>query len=129
MGRWQKISDKPLMVCDTGHNADGVERVMEQLRSTEKENLHMLWGMVNDKDLESVLRLLPVHARYYFTKASIPRALDPELLAGAAEEHGLQGQVYENVKTAVEAAKKNASDNDLIFIGGSTFVVAEALEK
>lgn len=129
MGRWQKISDKPLMVCDTGHNADGVERVMEQLRSTEKENLHIVWGMVNDKDLESVLRLLPVHARYYFTKASIPRALDPELLAGAAEEHGLQGQVYENVKTAVEAAKKNASDNDLIFIGGSTFVVAEALEK
>lgn len=129
MGRWQKISDNPLMVCDTGHNADGIGRVMEQLKSTEKENLHIVWGMVNDKDLESVLRLLPENARYYFTKACIPRALDPELLAGAAGQLGLQGQVYENVKTAVEAAKKNASDNDLIFIGGSTFVVAEALEK
>ncbi|WP_291862301.1 folylpolyglutamate synthase/dihydrofolate synthase family protein [Marinilabilia sp.] len=129
MGRWQKISDNPLMVCDTGHNADGIDRVMEQLRSTEKENVHIVWGMVNDKDLEGVLRLLPENARYYFTKATIPRAMEPELLARAAEKLGLQGQVYENVKTAVEAAKKNASDNDLIFIGGSTFVVAEVLEK
>lgn len=129
LGRWQKLSEHPTVICDTGHNVDGISEVMQQLMLQGKENLHIVWGMVNDKDILGVLKLLPVNARYYFTRASIPRAIDEKLLEEDAGKIGLRGESFKNVRLAIEAAKKNATDNDLIFIGGSTFVVAEALEK
>ncbi|MFO7999940.1 MAG: folylpolyglutamate synthase/dihydrofolate synthase family protein [Marinilabilia sp.] len=127
-GRWQKISGRPLMICDTAHNADGLCQVINQISQGDYDLVHMVWGMVNDKDVNEIFALLPRDARYYFTRASIPRAIDPSELQQAASSAGLQGDAYTGVKQAVEAAKKNAGDNDLIFIGGSTFVVAEALE-
>ncbi|MGQ1888946.1 bifunctional folylpolyglutamate synthase/dihydrofolate synthase [Thermophagus sp. OGC60D27] len=128
-GRWQVVARHPMTVCDTGHNVDGIERVMGQLKTVAHEKMHIVWGMVNDKDTQSILKLLPKEACYYFTRASIPRALDEKKLGEAAEKMGLKGETYPNVRLAVAAAKKNAGDKDLIFIGGSTFVVAEALEK
>jgi len=128
-GRWQVISRKPLMICDTGHNADGIERVSAQLKRITAEKTHIVWGMVNDKDVQGIMKFLPQNALYYFTRASIPRALDEHILGKLAEEAGLKGETYPDVSSAVAAARKNASDNDLIFIGGSTFIVAEALEK
>ncbi|MFW6268012.1 MAG: bifunctional folylpolyglutamate synthase/dihydrofolate synthase [Marinilabiliaceae bacterium] len=127
-GRWQKIADHPLMICDTAHNADGLCQVVRQIESGKYHQVHIVWGMVNDKDVKEVLDLLPGDALYYFTQASIPRALDPVEILRAAREIGLKGEIYPDVKRAVEAAKKNASNNDLIFIGGSTFIVSEALE-
>jgi dihydrofolate synthase/folylpolyglutamate synthase len=127
MGRWQVLSEKPLVICDTGHNEDGVKWVVRQLLKSSCEKLHMVWGMVGDKDLRGILQLLPTHAVYYFTQAALPRSLDAGKLQAQALLQGLQGQVYPSVAEAVAAAKKNAGDNDLIFIGGSTFVVAEAL--
>lgn len=127
MGRWQVLSEKPLVICDTGHNEDGVKWVVRQLLKSSCEKLHMVWGMVGDKDLRGILQLLPTYAVYYFTQAALPRSLDAGKLQAQALLQGLQGQVYPSVAEAVAAAKKNAGDNDLIFIGGSTFVVAEAL--
>jgi dihydrofolate synthase/folylpolyglutamate synthase len=129
LGRWQKVSERPLVICDTGHNADGIERVVAQIKALGRQHVHIVLGMVNDKDVKTILKLLPVNARYYFTRASIPRALDEKVLHEAAQRAGLTGEHWPNVLSALEAAKKNASDNDLIFIGGSTFVVAEALGK
>ncbi|HKK68854.1 MAG TPA: folylpolyglutamate synthase/dihydrofolate synthase family protein, partial [Bacteroidales bacterium] len=127
-GRWQKLSDNPLVVCDAGHNVDGIREVVRQLEASGREKIHIVLGMVNDKDVKSVLALLPENARYYFTKAAIPRAMDEKLLQDEAKNYGLSGEAWGNVRLAIESAKKNASDNDLIFIGGSTFVVGEALE-
>lgn len=129
LGRWQKLSEQPLVICDTGHNVDGVSGVVKQLTLQAKDNIHIVWGMVGDKDIEGVLKLLPMGARYYFTRADIPRAKNEKELKEAAAKYGLEGESFPNVRFAIEAAKKNATDNDLIFIGGSTFVVAEALEK
>ena len=128
-GRWQVISRKPLMICDTGHNADGIERISAQLKRITVDKIHIVWGMVNDKDVQGIMKLLPQNALYYFTRASIPRAMDEHILGKLAGEAGLKGETYPDVSAAVAAARKNASDNDLIFIGGSTFIVAEALEK
>jgi dihydrofolate synthase/folylpolyglutamate synthase len=128
-GRWQKLSDSPLVVCDAGHNVDGISKVVKQLEASGRENIHIVWGMVDDKDVTGVLSILPKTARYYFTKAAIPRAMDEKALQEAAESYGLRGEACGDVRSAIESAKKNASDNDLIFIGGSTFVVAEALEN
>ena len=127
-GRWQKISDHPLVICDTAHNTDGLRQVMNQIKEGDYGQVHIVWGMVNDKDVKEILNLLPGGAFFYFTQASIPRALDAKELYRAARKIGLKGEVFTSVEKAVDAAKKNASDNDLIFIGGSTFVVAEALE-
>ncbi|PWD99874.1 bifunctional folylpolyglutamate synthase/dihydrofolate synthase [Marinilabilia rubra] len=129
LGRWQILSENPLVICDTGHNADGVAKVVAQLKRGKNQKIHIVWGMVNDKDASGILKMLPEDADYYFTRASIPRALDEKKLLDQALKVGLSGESYPNVQLAVKAAKKNASDNDLIFIGGSTFVVAEALEK
>jgi len=125
MGRWQKLQDKPLIICDTGHNVDGITQVLGQLNRIKRENLHMVIGMVGDKDIEGVLSLLPKGAIYYFTKASIPRALNELTLAEKAFKFDLKGETFPTVQEALHAAKKNANPNDLIFIGGSTFVVAE----
>lgn len=126
-GRWQIIGHNPLIVCDTGHNEGGIKLVVEQINQTAWKELHIVIGMVNDKDQSEVLALLPANAHYYFTKAAIPRAEKPEVLAKKAEQFGLTGNCYSSVSEAFLAARANAGKNDLIFIGGSTFVVAEIL--
>jgi len=126
-GRWQILSRSPLTVCDTGHNREGLEYVMRQVRATAIGKVHMVIGFVNDKDLGSVLPLFPKDAMYYFTRAAVPRALDEKLLRAAAEGFGLRGTAYPTVSEAVEAARVAAATRDMIFIGGSTFVVADAL--
>lgn len=124
-GRWQKLGEQPLIICDTAHNADGIRLVIEQLQGITYNHLHMVIGMVKDKDRSAVLRLLPVDATYYFCQANIPRALDADVLKDEAESYGLMGEVIRNVNEAIDRAKTRAGKNDLIFIGGSTFVVAE----
>ncbi len=126
-GRWQILGTSPLTICDTGHNREGLEYVLDQVRRTPKSVLHIILGFVNDKDLGSVLPLFPTDALYYFTKASVPRALNEEILQLEASKHGLTGQCFSDVKTALSSARKNAGKTDLIFIGGSTFVVAEVV--
>lgn len=127
MGRWQILGANPKIVCDTGHNAEGVIELVEQIAQTPYEKLHMVWGMVNDKDINKVLQLLPKNANYYFAKADIPRGLDAEKLKSEAQKHGLRGDNCLTVAEAFRKAKINAEPNDLIFIGGSTFIVAEVL--
>lgn len=126
-GRWQILGKEPLIICDTGHNREGLEYVLEQIKRIQKAKLHMIIGFVNDKDLSGVLPLFPQDATYYFTKASVPRALDENILKTDASRFGLTGDSFDNVAIAVQAARKNAGKNDMIFIGGSTFVVADAL--
>jgi dihydrofolate synthase/folylpolyglutamate synthase len=126
-GRWQILSFTPLTICDTGHNKEGLEYVLEQIKSVPKSALHIILGFVNDKDLGSVLPLFPTNALYYFTKASVPRALDEVNLKSEAAKFGLKGLSFPDVATALDCARKNAIESDLIFIGGSTFVVAEVI--
>ena len=127
MGRWQIIGHHQLTICDTGHNPAGIKLVVEQINQTAWKELHIVIGMVNDKDQNEVLSLLPANARYYFTKAAIPRAAEPEDLKFKAERFGLKGNCYPTVRQALSAALANAGENDLVFVGGSTFVVAEIL--
>lgn len=127
MGRWQQLQSSPKIICDIAHNAHGLRYIAEQLRSEKFDRLHIVFGMVNDKDVKSVLALLPEDALYYFTKASVERALDEKMLAQQAAGFGLHGATYDSVSSAVTAAKENADKNDLIFIGGSSFIVADAL--
>jgi dihydrofolate synthase/folylpolyglutamate synthase len=129
LGRWQYLGYNPRIICDTGHNLDGISMLVDQIRNTPHEQLHIVLGMVNDKDHAAVLGILPKEATYYFTRASIPRSLDEKALQQMAEKMQLSGNTYPDVHTALNAAKKNANANDLIFIGGSTFIVADALEK
>lgn len=126
-GRWQILCEKPFTVCDTGHNKEGLEYVVKQIGRVPKSVLHMVIGFVNDKDLSKVLPLLPVEAIYYFTRASVARALDENILRNRAAEYGLKGESYPDVKTAIKAASGAASSEDMIFVGGSTFIVADAL--
>lgn len=126
-GRWQVLQEKPKIVCDTGHNAHGIRYIVEQLKQEKHNRLHVVFGMVNDKDIASVLAMLPRQAIYYFTRASVERALNEETLARQAASFGLEGNTFEDVSTAVNAAKENADENDFIFIGGSSFIVADAL--
>ena len=109
------------------HNEAGIKYVVEQLENLPKRNLHMVIGMVNDKNHDAVLKLLPKKAQYYFTKANIPRALDSNILQNKAKYYGLSGDVFLSVEEAFKEAKRKAGPLDVIFIGGSTFVVAEAL--
>ena len=127
MGRWQKLSENPLIYCDTGHNIDGIKYVVEQLRHIPHNNLHMVIGVVADKNIDGMLALLPKNATYYFTQAAIPRALNHEELKKRAAEHQLYGHSYSTVALALAAAKEASNPNDLIFVGGSTFVVAEVV--
>ena len=128
MGRWQTIDEKPLTICDTGHNVGGMQYIVRQLQQTPHKRLHIVIGMVNDKDVDSVLRLLPTDAVYYFTQASVKRAMPAEELARKASHlQGAEEGVFQDVPSAYRAAKRNATDDDLIFIGGSTFVVADLL--
>ena len=124
-GRWQVLQENPKMIADTGHNESGMEEVIRQLQSLSYDQLWMVIGMVQDKDIGKVLDLLPKEATYIFCQAAIPRALDAATLAAKAGEKGVQGKVIPRVAEAIDFARKNARANDLIFIGGSTFVVAE----
>lgn len=126
-GRWQVLGEHPAIVCDTGHNEDGIKEVVAQIKATPHERLHIVFGMVNDKAITPVLKLLPLEAVYYFTQAQIPRSLDAHVLMQTAEGLGLKGRAFTSVEAAYTEAKKNAGFNDLIFIGGSTFVVAEVV--
>jgi dihydrofolate synthase/folylpolyglutamate synthase len=127
-GRWQQIGSTPKIICDTGHNQDGIKNIVAQLKQEHFEKLHVVFGTVNDKDLSLILPLLPKKAVYYFTKADISRALDEHKLKDEAQKYNIHGKTYTNVKEAYQAAKQAASENDMIFVGGSTFVVAEVLE-
>lgn len=127
MGRWQILNKKPLVICDSGHNEAGIGYVVNQINETKHHNLHMVIGMVNDKAIDKMLSQLPDNATYYFAKADVPRGLDPLLLKAQAGKFGLIGKHYASVKKAYKAALKNAGPKDLVFIGGSTFVVAEVL--
>ena len=127
LGRWQTIHHNPLTICDTGHNEDGIQNILKQLRQTPHEQLHIVWGTVNDKNIEKLLALLPINAIYYFCEANIPRAMPKEKLLTFAKQYKLKGQYYSSVKAALSSAYNNANIKDLIFIGGSTFVVAEVL--
>jgi dihydrofolate synthase/folylpolyglutamate synthase len=126
-GRWQVLSKTPLTICDTGHNKEGLEYVLGQVKRVRKSALHIVLGFVNDKDLGSVLPLFPKEAFYYFTKASVPRALNEVILKTEAEKFGLFGESFPDVASALGCARKKAKPSDMIFIGGSTFVVAEAI--
>jgi dihydrofolate synthase/folylpolyglutamate synthase len=127
MGRWQILGNNPKVVCDTGHNKDGLQLVTAQLAKESFEKLHIVLGVVSDKDLASVLPLFPKNATYYFCKPNIPRGMDASLLLSSARGFGLMGEEYISVLNAYKAALRAASERDLIFIGGSTFVVAEVL--
>lgn len=126
-GRWQQLSDKPLVICDTGHNAHGLAYVAEQLRRSQCEKLYCVIGFVKDKEIGSCLQLLPKKAHYLFTAAHSERSLPASELAEKAADYGLAGEVVEGVSNALNRARELASEQDMIFVGGSNFVVAEVL--
>lgn len=127
MGRWQKLEENPTIICDTGHNIGGMKYIVEQLSRMKYDKLHIIIGMVNDKDISGVISLLPKNAKYYFTQASVKRALPAEQVKEIANNYGLKGEAYSSVEKALTIAKNNAKENDLIFIGGSTFIVADLI--
>ncbi len=126
-GRWQQLHDKPKVICDTAHNKEGLKYVIAQLKKETYNRLHIVLGFVSDKKLEDVLPLFPKDANYHFCKPDIPRGLDEKVLLKAASQFHLKGAAYKSVQEAYEVALRNANKDDLIFIGGSTFVVAEIL--
>ncbi len=127
LGRWQVLQNKPKVVCDTGHNRDGLSFVMKQIKSENYNRLHIVFGVVNDKDLNSIVDLLPRNATYYFCKPDIPRGLEAEVLKERFIPFGLIGKAYNSVNEAYKMALKQADNDDFIFVGGSTFVVAEII--
>jgi dihydrofolate synthase/folylpolyglutamate synthase len=126
-GRWQQLGANPKIICDTAHNAHGLTVVMEQLKKEKYHQLHIVLGVVNDKKLEDILILLPKNAQYYFCKPNIPRGLEANVLEEKALPFGLKGAIYNSVSEAYENSRKNAVTEDFIYVGGSTFVVAEIL--
>lgn len=124
-GRWEVILQKPKLVLDVAHNVDGVKQLVEQLEFETFDHLYMVIGMVKDKDVDEVLKLLPRYARYYFTKAQIPRAMDQEDLLQRAKQHGLNGYSFDDVNIALKEVLTHAKENDLILVCGSVFLVAE----
>jgi len=126
-GRWQQLNSAPKTICDTAHNKHGLEIVLNQLKKEQFDTLHFVFGVVNDKDLDEILPLFPKNAVYYFCKPNLPRGLDALILEQKSKEFGLLGKVYNSVSEAYENAKENATITDFIYIGGSTFVVAEIL--
>ncbi|HEY0244752.1 MAG TPA: folylpolyglutamate synthase/dihydrofolate synthase family protein [Mucilaginibacter sp.] len=126
-GRWETINTSPLTICDTGHNPEGIREVLKNISVVPYQQLHFVLGMVNDKDSSKVLSMLPKDAIYYFCKPDIPRGLDAESLKYKAKEFGLYGDAYLSVKEALTAAQEDAYASDLVFVGGSTFVVAEII--
>ncbi len=127
LGRWEILGANPRVICDTAHNEAGIRIVMEQLQNVPAKNIHIVWGMVGDKSIEKILPLLPANAVYYFTQPSIPRAMPVDIMVEKARDAGLSGSNHKLVEEAFKAALKNAETEDTIFIGGSTFVVADLL--
>ena len=127
LGRWQKLAVQPTVICDTGHNVEGITEIVKQLKITPHKQLHIIFGMVNDKDILGVLHILPKEAIYYFTKPQIDRAVNEEELNQLAKEVGLNGTSYSSIEIALDEAKKQSEKEDLIFIGGSSFMVADLL--
>ena len=127
MGRWQQLESSPRLICDTGHNTGGIQYIVRQLQNESYQNLRIIIGMVNDKDISGVLKILPKDATYYFTKASVKRALPENELQELAQKAGLKGNAYPTVVEAVQAAKKDCPPKDFIFVGGSSFIVADLL--
>lgn len=125
MGRWQVLSKHPLVIADTGHNIAGINEIKKQLANTRYDKLHFVLSVVNDKDIDGILQLLPEDAEYYFCKANIPRGLDVDILTEKAIAAGLKGNRYKSVADAFDAARNNAKNDDLVFVGGSNFTVAE----
>lgn len=126
-GRWQIISRQPLIICDTGHNKEGIEYITRQLAEIKKGRKHLIIGFVKDKDLDSILPLFPPEAKYYFTKPSVMRGLDENILKETGRKYGLKGEAFPTVEDALNCARKHAEKEDTIFIGGSTFIVADIL--
>ncbi len=126
-GRWQRINDIPKVICDTGHNIGGIQYIVRQLNSEKYRTLRIVIGMVNDKDINGVLSILPQDAIYYFTQASIPRALPSQEMMQKGLAHGLIGTHFPTVKEAYKKAINDSDPSDLIFVGGSTFIVADLL--
>ena len=126
-GRWQQIQVNPTIVCDTGHNVAGISSIVTQIQQQSYKHLHIVIGMVNDKDIKGVLQLLPTEATYYFTQASIQRAMPAKVLQTLAEPLQLKGETYPTVMEATKAAIANSTKHDFIFIGGSSFIVADLL--
>jgi len=127
MGRWQKIGDQPTIICDTAHNKDGLSYVLEQLKNQEFDTLHIVIGIVKDKNIADILPLFPKNAVYYFCKPKIFRGLDENILARQFYDLNFKGEIYKSVNKAFKTAKKQAKKSDLIYVGGSNFVVAEVL--
>ena len=125
LGRWQQIHSNPKVICDTAHNSHGLKIVLNQIQKEKFNNLHFVLGVVNDKDLEDILPLFPKNAKYFFSKPNVPRGLDASILKESAEVYGLLGNVYNSISEAYKEALSVSSKNDFIYIGGSTFVVAE----
>jgi dihydrofolate synthase/folylpolyglutamate synthase len=128
IGRWQEIDYNPLVVCDIAHNTEGIQQILEQIKDTPHKKLHMLLGFVSDKDIDNILTILPLNARYYLCEPDIPRALKVTDLADKFEEKNLSNISFKNVKEAYKTARANAEVEDLIYVGGSTFVVADFLK-
>lgn len=126
-GRWQQLAKNPKIICDTAHNEHGLKMVFDQLRKEQFDDLHIVLGVVNDKNLNEILPLFPKNAKYYFCKPNIPRGLDTVILQEKATEFNLIGEIYNSVSNAYQEAVKNAAPKDFVYIGGSTFVVAEIL--
>ena len=127
-GRWQQVSDYPRVICDTGHNVGGWQYISRQLALVNCEKMHIVFGMVDDKDINTVLDMLPRTAKYYFTKATTKRALNEDVVKAKAQEHGLVGEAYPTVNEAYMAARHAASERDFIFVGGSSYVVGDFLK-
>ena len=127
LGRWMIMGDKPKIICDTAHNVDGIESVFKQIFNLKFQNLHIVFGVVEDKKIDNILKLLPKNAQYYLCQAKIPRAMDVNQLHKKVHEHQLSSNYFKSVASALKHAKLSAKENDLIFIGGSTFVVAEII--
>lgn len=129
MGRWMKLQKNPLVICDTGHNVGGIGYIVNQLNGIKCDALRIVIGFVNDKDIVHILQILPKKAVYYFTQAQIPRAKSAEVVKEMASKYGLIGSAYPKVSQAYDAALNDASASDFIFVGGSTFVVADLLSS
>lgn len=126
-GRWQQLSDQPLIIADTAHNKDGLKQTMQQVREQKYDKLYFVFGVVNDKDVESILPLLPLGAKYFIAKPNIPRGMETDILAEKMSAFGFDFEICNSIPVAYEKAKVKAQANDMIYIGGSTFVVAEIL--
>lgn len=128
-GRWEQLNDKPKVICDSGHNLAGVSLIVQQLKAEKFRELRIVWGMVNDKDIEDILQILPENARFYLCQANIPRAMHIDVLQAHFKElrPELETEIYPSVEAAYQKAKSDSFEDDLIFIGGSTFVVAEVV--